>query len=65
VATRLSCELDLPGSDDENGTTRQLGSQTNGQEKGTGGTLLKVVRLLVEMDPEERIALIKLLKVLE
>jgi hypothetical protein len=27
-------------------------------------TLLKVVRLLVEMDPEERTALIELLKVL-
>jgi hypothetical protein len=48
--------------DDGDGTKGQPGSRTNGQEKGTGKALLKVVRLLVEMDPEERTALVGLLK---
>ena len=48
--------------DDGNGTKGQPGSQTSGEEKGTGKALLKVIRLLVEMAPEERTALIELLK---
>ena len=44
-------------SDDDNGERR------NGA-KGTGKSLLDVVRLLVEMDPEERTLLLEFLKAL-
>jgi len=50
--------------DDGNGIKGLPGSQTSGEEKGTGKALLKVIRLLVEMAPTERIALIELLKAL-
>jgi len=46
--------------DGDDAGKRQPGSRT----KGRGESLLEVINLLVEMDPEERIALIQLLKVL-
>ena len=54
----------IGGGDDDNGTKRQPGSRANGKQKGTGKVLLEVIRLLVEMEPEEWTALLKLLKVL-
>lgn len=46
--------------DDANGTKRQPGSRP----KGKGESLLEIIRLLAEMDPDERTTLIGLLKVL-
>ena len=46
--------------DDGNGTKGQPGSQTSGK----GESLWKVIRLLVEMAPKERSALLGLLKAL-
>jgi len=45
-------------------TKRPPESQTSGAEKAAGRALLKVIRLLVEMAPEERTALVGLLKAL-
>jgi len=50
--------------DDGNRTNRQVKIQSNGKEKESREALLKVIRLLVEMAPEERTALIGLLKAL-
>jgi hypothetical protein len=45
-------------------TKRRSGSRTVGQEKGAGEALLEVVRRLAEMAPNERAALIELVKAL-
>ncbi len=45
-----------------NGRKRQQEGQMNGKEKETGEALLKSIRLLTEMAPEERTVLIKLIK---
>lgn len=50
------------GSDDGNGTNRQPESQTNAKEKGTRKPLLEVIRMLAEIDPDERTSLVVLLK---
>lgn len=54
----------IGGGNDGNGTERQPGSPTSGEERGIGKPLWEVVRLLVEMDPDERTALVGLLRAL-
>jgi hypothetical protein len=64
MAPQLALQEILGVINDANRKNRQAERRTNGKEKGIGESLLKVIRLLVEMNPEERNALIELLKIL-
>ena len=55
----------IQDGNDSNETKRQPESETNDRQKGTGTHLLEAMRLLIEMVPEERMALIELLKALD
>ena len=64
MALRSALQEIIAGGNDGHGTKPQRGSQANDRAKGTGEALLKAIRLLVELPPKERTALIGFLKAL-